>query len=203
MSEPLEQPDVTGRAGWTLVQLSELVRRAEELLLDGITLVGPHAHAAMAPDATIELGAVELRRVVAALAECAEIAERLDLLAAGLPRDEIVAAYEDVREAAAADLEHGIVDPSRLLLAARLLDTTRGWGALAGSLTVGDVVAAWDGLTVETLLGRFRGADAALVAGVAAEAGVDPGARLSACEPEQLAALANGLRRHASGQPAS
>ncbi len=203
MSESLDPPNLAGRAGWTLVQLSELVRRAEELLLDGVTLLGPHAHAAMAPDATIELGTVELRRVVAALAEGGEIAEQLELLAAGLPGDAIVAGYEDVRAAAAADLADGILDPRRLMLAARLLDTGCGWNALAGSLTEGDVVSAWDGLTVETLLGRFRGADAALVAGVAAEAGIEPAARLAACRPEQLAALARGLRRHASGQPAS
>lgn len=191
-----------GRDGWTLVQISELVRRAEELLLDGIALVGPHAHAGMAADATIELRATEVRRVAGALTEGVEIAEQLELLTARLPGDEVVAGYEAVREAAAADLASGIVDPRRLLLAARLLDVPRGWRALADSLAAGDVVSAWGTLTVETLLGRFRGADPAVVALVAAEAGCEPGGCLAACPPEQLAALAGGLRRHASGQPA-
>lgn len=202
MSEASDSTELAGRAGWALVQLSELVRRAEELLLDGITLVGPHAHAAMGRDATIELGAAELERVVAALTEGGEIAEQLELLAARLPGDAVTASYAAVRDAAAADLANGIVDPRRLLLAARILDAAHGWPALAASLTAGDAVSAWGALTVEGLLGRFRDVDVALVALVAAEAGVEAGARLAACSPEQLAALAGGLRRHASGQPA-
>ncbi len=94
------------------------------------------------------------------------------------------------------------MDPRRVLLTARLLDVSHGWRALAASLAAGDVVSAWGALTVETLLGRFRGADPAVVALVAAEAGCEPRARLAACPPEQLTALAGGLRRHASGQPA-
>ena len=114
--------DEGGVAGWTLVQLSELVRRAEELLLDGITLAGPHTHAGMPADATIELAPGELQRVAAALAEGVEIAEQLELLAARLPADPVLARYDAVRDAAAADVANGIVDPRRLLLAARLLD---------------------------------------------------------------------------------
>jgi hypothetical protein len=197
-------PDDAGRTGWTLVQLSELVRRAEELLLDGITLVGPHAHAGMAADATIELAPDELARVASQLTEGVEIAEQLDLLAARLPRNAgIRASYEAVRNAAAADLANGIVDPRRMLLAARLLDVARGWPALAASLTAGDVVSAWGSLTVLELLGRFRNADPSLVGQIAAEAGVDQDTRFAACPPEQLEALAAGLRRHATGQPAA
>jgi hypothetical protein len=203
MSETADQTELAGRAGWTLVQLSELVRRAEQLLLDGIALVGPNAHAAMAPGATIELGPAELERVVAALAEGGEIAEQLELLAARLPGDAIVASYDAVRAAAAADVANGIVDPRRLLLAARVLDVAHGWPALAGALTAGDVVSAWDGLTVEQLLGRFRDADPQLVARVASDAGVEPEACVAACPPARLGALAEGLRRHATGQPAA
>jgi hypothetical protein len=195
--------DDAGRAGWTLVQISELVRRAEELLLDGIALVGPHAHAAMAPSATIELGADELRRVAGSLLEGVEIAEQLELLAARLPAGGIDASYDAVSGAVAADLASGIVEPRRVLLAARLLGVSHGWEALAASLAAGDVVSAWDALTVEELLGRFRGADPRRVAQVVEEAGMQPGARFAACSPEHLAALAAGLRRHASGQPAS
>lgn len=196
--------DDAGHAGWTLVQLSELVRRAEELLLDGITLVGPHAHAGMRIDATIELTGDEVRRVATELSEGVEIVEQLELLASRLPRDGgIEAGYEAVRDAAVADLANGIVDPRRVLLAARLLDVAHGWPALAGSLVVSDVVSAWGPLTVEQLLGRFRGAEARVVEQVAGCAGVDVEACFATCHPEQLEALAEGLRRHATGQPAS
>src|SRR6185436_4018022 len=123
--------EVAGAAGWTVVQLSELVRRAEELLLDGITLVGPHAHAAMPDDACIELSPTELRRVATALIEGIEIAEQLELLAARLPDEAVAVDYGAVRDAAVADLASGIVDPRRVLLAARLLDVAHGWPALA------------------------------------------------------------------------
>jgi hypothetical protein len=197
-----EVPDGAGRAGWTLVQISELVRRAEELLLDGITLVGPHAHAAMPAEAEIQLGADELRRAVASLTEGMEIAEQLELLAARLPDVELAAPYAAVRDAAAEDLADGIVDPRRVLLAARMLDVAHGWRALAASLAAGDVVSAWGPLTIEQLLSRFRGSDPRVVAQVLEEADLARDACFASCPPEQLAALAAGLRRHASGQPA-
>jgi hypothetical protein len=196
------EADDAGRAGWTLIQISELVRRAEELLLDGVALVGPHAHAGMQAAATIELDADELRRVAVSLIEGVEISEQLELLAARLPAGGIEAPYDAVREAVAADLAAGIVEPRRLLLAARLLDVGEGWEALAASLTAGDVVSAWGGLTVETLLGRFREADPSVVAQVVEEAGLQPGTRFAECPAEQLATLAARLRRHASGRPA-
>jgi hypothetical protein len=189
-----------GSAGWVLVQLSESVRRAKELL-DGTTLVGPHAHAEMAPDDTIELGAAEVRRIARALAEGVEIAEQLELLAARLPAHAVAAGWEAVRDAAAADLAEGIVDPSRVVLAARVLDVGHGWPALAASLAEGDAVSAWSGLTVDELLGRFRAADPRTVARVLADAGLERGTPFATCPSEQLTALAVGLRRHASGQP--
>lgn len=198
MSEPA---DDAGRAGWTLIQVSELVRRAEQLLLDGITLVGPHAHAGMPPDATIELSADALRRVAASLIEGVEISELLELLSARLPSGEVEASYDAVHDAVAVDLAAGIVEPRRVLLAARLLDVPSGWDALAASLTAGDVVSAWGELTVEELLGRFREADPRVVAQVVEEADLEPGTRFAACPAERLAALAVWLRRHASGQP--
>jgi hypothetical protein len=198
-----ELADDAGRSGWTLVQISELVRRAEELLLDGIALVGPHAHAGMAAGATVELGADELHRIAASLVEGVEISEQLELLATRLPDSGIAASYEEVRDAAAADLAAGIVEPRRALLAARLLDVPHGWKALAASLTAGDVVSAWGALTVESLLSRFRDADPRVIAQIIEEAGLAPGTRFDACASEQLTALAAELRRHASGQPTS
>ncbi|HMJ04141.1 MAG TPA: hypothetical protein VK506_14460 [Conexibacter sp.] len=191
-----------GQAGWTLVQLSELIRRVEELLLDGITLAGPHLHAGMPPDAALELTATDVRRVIAALAEGVEIAEHLDLLAGHVPDGAIDVGYEAVRDAAAADLAGGIADPRRALLAARLLDVEHGWPALATALDVGDAVETWQALTVEELLGRFRGAERGVVRDVLADAGLPAGARFAACPLERLAALADGLRRRAGNRPA-
>jgi len=116
MSEPTA---TAGKAGWTLVQLAELVRRAEALLLDGIALVGPHVHAGLAADATIALGAPQLRRVVAALHEGAELAEQLELIAARLPGDALETDYAAVCDAAADDLASGILDPRRVLVPGR------------------------------------------------------------------------------------
>ena len=164
--------------------------------------MGAHAHAGWRPGATIALGEAELRRVVQTLGEGAEIAEQLELLAARLPEGPIAAGWEAVRDAAAADLAAGIVDPRRALLAARVLDVAHGWPALAASLAEGDAVSAWDRLTVDELLGRFRDADPRVVARVVEEAGLDAGTPFAACPSERLAALAAGLRRHASGQPA-
>lgn len=193
-----------GKVGWTLVQLAELVRRAEELLLDGITLVGPHVHADMAPDARVALGAPQLRRVAAALHEGVELAEQMELLTERLPDEAVEAGYAAVCDAAAAELANGIVDPRRVLVAARLLDVERGWPALADSLAAGDVVTAWGGLTVEALLGRFRGADPRAVERIAAEVGlVELDAPFSACPPARLTALAEAMRAYASGQAAS
>lgn len=195
--------DDAGRAGWTLVQLSELTRRAEELLLDGIAIVGLNVHAGMPPDGTVALGDAELRRVTAALAEGVEIAEQLDQLASRLPGDAVEAGYDEVRDAAAADLAAGIGDARRVLLAARMLDVTHGWPALATALRAGGVAAAWEGLTLEALLCRFRGADRPTVVRIVGEAGLTPSARWSVSRPERLAALAAGLNRHASGQPSA
>jgi hypothetical protein len=197
-----DEVDEAGQAGWTLVQLSEMVRRVEELLLDGITLAGPHLHAGMPPDAVLELTATDVRRVVAALAEGMEIAERLELLAAHLPDGPVDAEYEAVRDAAAADLARGIVDPRRALLAARLLDVEHGWPALATALSSGDATDTWQSLTVEELLTRFRGADRDVARALVADAGLAPDARFASAPPERLAALADRLRRHA-GRPAA
>jgi hypothetical protein len=192
-----------GEVGWTLVQLSALVRRAEELLLDGFTLVGPHANADMRADAEIAVDGAAMRRVAGSLAEGVEIAEQLELLAERLPATTVAADYRAVSDAAAADLACGIVDPRRALLAARLLDVSRGWPALADALAAGDVVSTWEELTVEAMLRRFRAADPRVVERVAAEAGVALDTPFSACPPDRLAALADGLRRRAGEPPAS
>lgn len=183
------------------MQASELVRRVEDLLLDGLSIAGPHMHGGMPAEAAFALDARQVQRVVAVLLEGAEIAEQLELLASRLPDGPIDASYEAVRAAAAADLAAGIVDPRRLLLAARLLDVPHGWAALAESLGGSDVCSTWDGLVVETLLCSFRGADRARVHEVAREAGLEPGAQIATCPSDRLLALAAELRR-ASGQPA-
>lgn len=196
-----EEPGA-GDAGWTLVQLSELARRVEQLLLDGITLAGPHLHADMPAGAVLTLTATDVRRVVASLAEGVELGERLELLASRLPDGPVDAGYDAVRDAAAADLASGIADPGQVVLAARVLDVAHGWPALAACLNGADAVATWNRLGVEELLTRFRGADRDLVRTLVAEAGLEPDARFASCAPEGLAALAGALQRHTSRRPA-
>lgn len=194
-------PADAGDVGWTLVQLSELVRRVEELLLDGLTLAGPHLHTGMPPDAALVLTATDMRRIRAALGESVEIAEQVELLSGQLPDGPLDVDYEAVRSAAAEDLANGIVDPRRALLAARLLGLEHGWPALAAALVTGDAAASWEELTVAELLTRFRGADREVVRELIAAAGIAQDARFATCAPEQLVALADGLRGHASGHP--
>jgi len=203
MSARADDAGGDGRSGWTLIQLLEQIRRAEELLLDVITVAGPHLHGGMPSDARLELTATDVRRILTALGESVDIAEHLELLATHLPDRALEVGYEAVRDAAAADLAQGIVDPRRALLAARLLDVTHGWRALATALGTADAVATWEGLTVEELLLRFRGADRGVVRELIAAAGLKPGARFATSSSERIAALADGLRRSASRSASS
>jgi hypothetical protein len=188
----------THAAGWTLIQLAELVRGVEDLLVEATTVLAPDAHGGMPADAELSLGSTERQRVSDTLEEVAETADRLLLLASQLPQGEVHASYEDVRDAAAEDLTNGILDPQRALLAARLLDVRSGWPALAVALRESDVVTAWGSITVEQLLGRFRGGDRELVQRVVAEAGLPPDSPFASCQDAWLEQLAGALERHAS-----
>lgn len=107
---------------WQVVQIAELVRGGEDLLLRALRVLDPGACAGMPEDDGWVLsgsGADELRTL---LVEHGEIAERLRVLAERLPEEGVVATYADVRDGAAAAVAEGILDVSALLMAAAALD---------------------------------------------------------------------------------
>jgi hypothetical protein len=82
--------------------------RRRGLLLDDITLVGPYAHAGMPADDD-RLGADRLHRIAVSLIEGVEISSSWSCC--GAARRCGRAPYEAVRDAVAADLATGIVEP--------------------------------------------------------------------------------------------
>lgn len=183
---------------WTLVQAGALLRRADELLLECLRALGPEAHAGFPEDGVVALGAEGVERLHELLAELADVGDQARTLGDCLPADALELRYEDLRDAAAADLAGGIAEPRRALLAARTLDLADGWPALAEALRCGDAHADWVEVGVGKLLRRFRGAGAELVERVLAEAGVEHDATFAACDPARLDALADALDAHAA-----
>ncbi len=195
--DPTSGPD---SAAWTLVQTGELLRRADDLLLTCLRVLGPQAHAGFPEDAMLSLDVDAVEALHALLAELGDAGDRLRVLGDCLPAASLELRYEDLRDAAADDLAGGIADPGRALLAARALDLADGWPALAEALRAGDAHADWHEVTVAQLLRRFRGADAELVLGVLTEAGIGDDATFADCPPERLDRLAVTLEARAAGR---
>ncbi|HMJ95779.1 MAG TPA: hypothetical protein VK486_07995, partial [Thermoleophilaceae bacterium] len=126
------------RPAWRLVQIGELVRRAEQLHLGTMRLLPPEARSDIPEGAAATMTAAELEQLAATAAEGAEVADQVRDLAQGLPDEDTVIHHEDVRDAAAADLGAGMLDPERVLIAARVLDVATGWPALADGLRTVD-----------------------------------------------------------------
>jgi hypothetical protein len=183
-------------ASWSLLQIAELLRTGDDLLLPRLAAL--HA-------VTPELGdgeevtiaadeAAELRALAEALAE---VAGRLQTLIDDVPDGEVGVVYEEVAAGAAEDLGHGIIDPARALLAARVLDAGAGWRALARALRQADTHAAWGRTTIGGLLARFRGVDERMLRRVLAVAEVEPEAAFATCDASTTARLAAALEEHA------
>lgn len=183
---------------WTLVQAGALLRRADELLLECLRTLGPEAHAGLPEDGVVALDVEAVERLHELLAELAEAGDQARTLGDCLPAEALELRYEDLRDAAAADLACGIAEPRRALLAARTLALADGWPALAEGLRCGDAHADWHELEIARLLRRFRGAGAELVAHVLADAGIEGDATFAACDPGRLDALAAALDAHAA-----
>jgi hypothetical protein len=185
----------TTTTAWICVQVADLLRSTEELVLDALTVLGSEVHAGMKQDAQVVLTDNALGELTSRLADIAEAGERLRGLAERLPQERSSISYDEARAGAAADLAEGIVEPQAVLLAARVLDVQTGWTALAEALLSADVRFAWDSITASELLGRFRGADPQVVQGVIAEAGVSPEASLADPPDDQVACLASAVLR--------
>ena len=186
----------TSSEAWTLLQAAELVRTGDALLLSGLALlheVGPD----LDEYDEVVLTAGELAEVVRIGDELAELAARLQTLTEQLPDGDVHVTHADLAEGAADELRHGIIDPLRVALAARVLPAGSGWHTLAQALRSADTHAAWGQLTLDELLGRFRGATSTLVQRVLSVAELSAETELSACDEWDVERLAEALEQHA------
>lgn len=173
--------------------MAELVRRAEQLHLAVLHVLPSEASAEISEGATATMAAAEVEEIASHVGEAAEIAEQIRQLAHGLPDGDVEIVYEDVREAAAAALAHGVLDPERVLLAARVLDVRTGWPALAEGLRAVDIRESWTGWTPRGMLSAFRGAGRQMVGRALELAGIPSDTAYADCTPEQLERLAQGI----------
>jgi hypothetical protein len=182
---------------WAVVQIAELARTSEELLLRTLDTLDVDVRAAMPEDAAWTLSGADAEELRALLIEHGEIAERLQVLAEQLPEHGVTGTYDDVRDGAAAALADGILDPATVAMTATALDARTGWIALADALVSTDTQSAWTQLSSHELLSSFRRADTRLVARVLEDAAVEP----DACWPDLTAdttrRLATTLRTYA------
>jgi hypothetical protein len=178
---------------WQLVQIAELVRGAEELHLRAMNLLPPEARAEILEDAAATMPAAEIEQLANTAAEAAEIAEQIHQLALSLPDEDVEILYEDVREAAGADLARGMLDAERVLIAACVLDVATGWPALAETLRVIDIRDSWTDWTPRRMLSAFRGAGRQLVTLALQLADIPPETAYADCTAEQLARLADAI----------
>jgi hypothetical protein len=184
-------------AAWTVVQIAELVRAGEELLLQALHHLDPDARTGMPDDGAWTLSGEDAGELRTLLIQHHEIAEHLHMLAERLPEHGVIATYGDVRDGAADALAEGILDPDLLMITAWALDVQAGWAALATSLASTDVRASWSDLEIGQLLGSFRHADRRLVRRVLDEAKIEPDAQCDELAPERAARLASVLHTYA------
>ncbi len=186
----------TSSEAWALVQAAELVRASDALLLSALALlheVGPD----LGEYDEVVLREDELAEIVRIGDELAELAGQLQALTEQLPRGDLQLTQADVADGAAEDLRHGIIDPMRATLAARVLPARGGWQTLAEALRSADTHAAWERLTLDDLLGHFRGATSTLVQQVLSAADLPAETRLSTCDEWDVERLAEALDQHA------
>ncbi len=182
------------RYAWRLVQLAELLRRSHRLHEWALVEIDRIEVAAQfVVDGSTTLGETTTAELEAYGEAIADLAYQLRVLTNDLPTEAVEITAGEVACEAAADLEAGIFDEHRVLLAARVLTVEDGWPALAASLHASDAHWGWDTTSVAGLLRAFRGADALDVARVVEEAGIEPDALFSLCAPEQIRHLATKL----------
>lgn len=184
---------------WRLVQIADLLQRADQNRSSIQRLLGPDTNASAPSTLSASISGADIDDIKAAISDGRELAEQLDHLADGLTHAGVEISYEDLCKGAAEALSLGTLDGNRALLAARILAVNPGWHALASCIRVVDVSGSWNGLAPRELLGQFRGADDELVATVLASAGIPPEAWFSTLERRSLSRLAAALTEAARG----
>lgn len=182
-------------AAWEVLQVAELIRSADVLLLQGLSTLQ-----AVTPNIQdgyeVPLDADDVEQLHAVAEHLAEVVDQMRVLVERLPTEGIEVAHDAIAERADADLAGGIIDPARALLAARVLPAVAGWRSLAHALRTADTHLAWETTTVEEVLAAFRGRSDAAVAHIMACAQIEPGARFASCDEPTTARLAAALEDH-------
>lgn len=183
------------------VELAESLRALEGLVLPALQLlprVGPDISASDVLRLAVSIredDAAKIRRL------CDQIAEVADRVRIGRERS-VDAALDlrgrDLEEQAGHALAGGVADVWRASLLCRCMRFRPGCDALATSLRETDAREHWHGTLVADLMMSFHRADARVV-GKLLELAMLPGdARWDACEPEQVARLADVLTAYSS-----
>jgi hypothetical protein len=182
-------------SAWQCVQIADLLRRVEEAVLEAITVLGTTIHGGIGEGVHRTLGVGEIAGLKEKVAVASDLTDQLAQLGERLPDTRIELSYATAFDGAAADLSEGILDPRMALLAARVLDVKTAWAALAQALLSTDVCAAWEGVTVEQMLLRSRGATRGEARRVIADAGLPAASVFSECSARGIERLATALKR--------
>lgn len=182
---------------WTVVQIAELARSSEELLLRALDTLDVDVRAAMPEVSGWVLSGSDADELRTLLTEHSEIGERLRMLAEHLSEEGVTATYPDIRDGAASALADGILDPTVVAMTASALDIPTGWIALADSLVSTDARCAWTELRAGDLLAAFRHVDRRLVVRLLEEAAVGSDECLATLDTEATHRLARLLRSYA------
>jgi len=198
MSRPQDHNDDTrSTLGWQLVLLRELASHA------GALAVGIEDRLeAFDPDALNEgtgaaLSAAELNQAVDGALELQDLSDVIGVIASSLPpQDELlVLSADDIAEEAGRALSAGSAHRRSVVLSARLLTPSAGFGALADAITSdASLVSRWGSLTVRELLTAFRECDPLLIRRVCSAAAVHPDSEWATLDFNAITRVGDALR---------
>jgi hypothetical protein len=184
---------------WSLVQVADLLARAREPFDEAVSVLGADLVAALVGGEAVALEAERVAQFKDAALELVDLVDQLAGLVERLAVERLDVDPDAARLGALADLAAGILDPCRVLLAARLLGVREGCAALADALRGTGAHVAWGEMSLQELLGCLRGVDPSLAVGVAARAGVPGGLVLAQADQDEIERVATALERHAAG----
>jgi hypothetical protein len=181
---------------WRLLQAAETLRTIERHG-DRVLPIFSSLDGSVRHGYSLTLRPWQLEVVHRAIEDIQEAGEQAAALIAQVPVEAVQITYDHLAAAAAQELAHGtVLDPDRLLLAARLLHYTTGWRALAHGLRTSETQMPWGTTTLKHVLGSFRGVTPQLIRRVTTAADLAPGTRIAECEPGQIVRLADRVEEH-------